>query len=90
MPRIPHLRRTLPKRTVLDADRIGDDMHPAAHALHAPPGFEQRVRDSFARQAAMTTLGARLGAIEAGRVEDDESVTYQEPAGNTLIVSTFR
>ena len=44
-------------------------MHPAAHALHAPPGFEQRVRDSFARQAAMTTLGARLGAIEAGRVE---------------------
>lgn len=33
------------------------------------PGFEQRVRDSFARQAAMTTLGARLGAIAAGRVE---------------------
>ena len=44
-------------------------MHPAAHALHAPPGFEQRVRDSFARQAAMTTLGARLGGIEAGCVE---------------------
>ncbi|MEO8124563.1 MAG: PaaI family thioesterase [Burkholderiales bacterium] len=40
---------------------------------HAPmaahPGFEQRVRESFARQAAMTTLGARLGAIGAGRVE---------------------
>ena len=33
------------------------------------PGFEQRVRDSFARQEAMTTLGARLGAIAAGRVE---------------------
>lgn len=35
----------------------------------ADAGFEQRVRDSFARQAAMTTLGARLGVIAAGRVE---------------------
>jgi len=36
-----------------------------------PPisGFEQRVRDSFARQAAMATLGVRLGAIDPGRVE---------------------
>ena len=33
------------------------------------PGFEQRVRDSFALQAAMTTLGASLAAIDAGRVE---------------------
>lgn len=41
----------------------------ASSELHAHPGFEQRVRDSFARQAAMTTLGASLGAIEAGRVE---------------------
>jgi uncharacterized protein (TIGR00369 family) len=33
------------------------------------PGFEQRVRESFARQTAMVTLGVRLGAIDAGRVE---------------------
>jgi uncharacterized protein (TIGR00369 family) len=34
----------------------------------ADPGFVQRVRDSFARQAVMTTLGATLDAVEAGRV----------------------
>lgn len=42
----------------------GAPAKPVAH-----PGFEQRVRDSFARQAAMATLGAHLGAIDAGRVE---------------------
>ncbi len=31
-------------------------------------GFETRVRASFARQAAMHTLGARLASVEAGRV----------------------
>ncbi|MBX3607267.1 MAG: PaaI family thioesterase [Piscinibacter sp.] len=31
-------------------------------------GFEQRTRDSFARQAAMATLGATLERIEPGRV----------------------
>nr|WP_316641201.1 PaaI family thioesterase [uncultured Roseateles sp.] len=30
--------------------------------------FAQRVRDSFARQAVMQTLGAELEAVEAGRV----------------------
>jgi uncharacterized protein (TIGR00369 family) len=30
--------------------------------------FAERVRDSFARQAVMTTLGATLEAIEPGRV----------------------
>ncbi len=40
-----------------------------AKTLHAEPGFEERVRTSFARQAAMTTLGARLGEIAPGRVE---------------------
>jgi uncharacterized protein (TIGR00369 family) len=35
----------------------------------ADAGFEQRVRDSFARQGAMHLLGARLGRIAAGRVE---------------------
>jgi uncharacterized protein (TIGR00369 family) len=37
--------------------------------LRTQPGFEARVQASFARQAAMATIGARLGAIEAGRVE---------------------
>ena len=32
------------------------------------PGFEQRTRESFARQNAMTTLGATLEMIEPGRV----------------------
>ena len=33
------------------------------------PAYETRVRDSFARQALMRTIGARLGRIEPGRVE---------------------
>ena len=33
------------------------------------PDFEQRVRDSFNRQQFMHTLGATLGAVEAGLVE---------------------
>jgi len=32
------------------------------------PGFEARTRDSFARQAAMATLGATLESVEPGRV----------------------
>jgi uncharacterized protein (TIGR00369 family) len=32
------------------------------------PNYEQRVRSSFARQAAMKTIGASLAAIEPGRV----------------------
>ncbi len=32
------------------------------------PDFEARVRASFARQAAMETLGARMKSVEAGRV----------------------
>jgi len=32
------------------------------------PDYEQRVRASFDRQAAMRTIGASLGAIEPGRV----------------------
>ena len=38
------------------------DPHETAQAL------ERRVRDSFARQAAMTTLGAELAAVAPGRV----------------------
>ena len=32
------------------------------------PGFERRVRDSFARQAFMATLGARLTSVAPGEV----------------------
>lgn len=35
----------------------------------AAAGFAERVRASFARQAAMATIGARLGRVEAGAVE---------------------
>ncbi len=31
-------------------------------------GYAQRTRDSFARQAAMATLGATLESVEPGRV----------------------
>lgn len=41
----------------------------SAAVQQVPPGYEARVRASFARQAAMSTLGATLGAIEPGRVE---------------------
>jgi uncharacterized protein (TIGR00369 family) len=34
----------------------------------ADPGFEARVRASFARQAAMRTIGAELESVEPGRV----------------------
>lgn len=33
------------------------------------PGFEARVRESFARQAAMRTLGATLSVVKPGQVE---------------------
>jgi uncharacterized protein (TIGR00369 family) len=33
------------------------------------PGFEARVRDSFAQQVMMRTLGAELVAVRAGEVE---------------------
>jgi len=35
----------------------------------ADPGFERRVRESFAKQSFMATLGARLERVEPGRVE---------------------
>ena len=36
--------------------------------IPADPGYAQRVRDSFARQAVMQTLGARLDVVEPGHV----------------------
>jgi acyl-coenzyme A thioesterase PaaI-like protein len=34
----------------------------------ADPAYEQRTRDSYARQPAMATLGATLETVEPGRV----------------------
>ena len=38
-------------------------------SLQTEPGFEQRVRDSFGRQPAMTLIGAQLQRVEPGEVE---------------------
>ena len=38
------------------------------HLLPANPGYLERLRESFARQAVMKTLGASLDAVEPGRV----------------------
>jgi uncharacterized protein (TIGR00369 family) len=38
-------------------------------ATPADPEFAARIRDSFARQKAMALIGARLAAVEPGRVE---------------------
>ena len=37
--------------------------------MNAPEGYEARVRDSFAQQRAMATLGARLVAVAPGAVD---------------------
>jgi len=42
----------------------------------ANPEFEARVRDSFARQRAMATIGARLASVRAGEVEIE--LAYRE------------
>jgi len=39
-----------------------------AHHTAQDPNYEQRVRDSFARQQFMTTVGATLGRVEPGEV----------------------
>jgi uncharacterized protein (TIGR00369 family) len=40
-----------------------------ARTLQAPPGYEARTRDSFARQAAMAALGIELHGVEPGVVQ---------------------
>ncbi|OCP23385.1 MULTISPECIES: PaaI family thioesterase [unclassified Ensifer] len=46
-----------------------------------PPDFRRRIRESFARQAAMETIGAELTLVEQGTVEIelpfDEKLTQQ-------------
>ncbi|WP_119289601.1 PaaI family thioesterase [Azohydromonas sediminis] len=39
-----------------------------AHPIPADAGYVQRLRDSFARQQVMHTLGAALDTVEPGRV----------------------
>jgi uncharacterized protein (TIGR00369 family) len=68
---------TSPDGVGLPADREGDDVMGnisddwlgASDLKPADPHFEQRVRDSFARQTAMATLGIRLDKVEPGAIE---------------------
>ena len=55
--------------------------------------FEHRVRDSFARQAVMTTIGARLSRVDTGEVEIElpyrADLTQQHGFIHAGIVSTI-
>ena len=63
-----------------------------AAAFEAEPGFAQRVRESFERQAVMATLGAQLESVEAGRVvitmQHRPELTQQHGFLHAGIVST--
>jgi uncharacterized protein (TIGR00369 family) len=63
-----------------------------AAAYEAGAGFAQRVRESFARQAVMSTLGARLDTVEPGRVvivmQHRPDLTQQHGFLHAGIVST--
>jgi uncharacterized protein (TIGR00369 family) len=56
------------------------------------PGYEQRVRDSFGRQKAMATIGARLVRIAPGEVDIDvpvrEDLTQQHGFLHAGILAT--
>jgi uncharacterized protein (TIGR00369 family) len=55
--------------------------------------FEQRIRDSFARQRAMQLIGARLGRVERGEVEIvlpyREDLTQQHGFVHAGIITTI-
>jgi uncharacterized protein (TIGR00369 family) len=59
----------------------------------ADPEFERRVRDSFARQKVMATIGARLVRVEAGVVAIElpwrEDLTQQHGYVHAGITSTI-
>ncbi|ABS68331.1 thioesterase superfamily protein [Xanthobacter versatilis] len=44
-------------------------VNPTPAVTPPDPAFEAKVRESFARQPFMATLGAALGAVEPGRAE---------------------
>ena len=58
-----------------------------------PPDFRKRIRESFARQAAMCTIGAELTLVEQGTVEIelpfDEKLTQQHGFLHAGIVTTL-
>lgn len=60
--------------------------------MKAPEGFEQRTRDSFARQAAMATLGIALDRVAPGavtlRLPHRADLTQQHGFLHAGIVST--
>jgi uncharacterized protein (TIGR00369 family) len=62
------------------------------HPIPADAGYVQRLRDSFARQQAMHTLGAALDAVEPGRVvitmHHKPELTQQHGFVHAGIVST--
>jgi len=57
------------------------------------PQAEQRVRESFARQQAMTTIGAAIAQVRAGEVEIklpfDEKLTQQHGFIHAGIIATI-
>ncbi len=57
------------------------------------PGFEQRVRSSFARQKVMDLIGARLAVVQPGRVRIElpfrEDLTQQHGFFHAGITSTI-
>src|SRR5882724_3925195 len=61
--------------------------------LPADPDFEARVRDSFARQRVMATLGARIIRVAAGEVDLElpfrEDLTQQHGFLHAGIVTTL-
>ena len=63
-----------------------------AAAFEAEEGFALRVRDSFARQAVMATLGAQLESVDPGRVvitmQHRPELTQQHGFLHAGIVST--
>ncbi|MFM2059531.1 MAG: hypothetical protein RLY71_3916 [Pseudomonadota bacterium] len=67
-------------------------MHAAARFEPIDPDFAARVRASFARQAAMTLIGAELATVEPGRIvmtlAHSEQVTQQHGFVHAGIVAT--
>jgi uncharacterized protein (TIGR00369 family) len=61
-------------------------------AMTAPEDFEQRVRASFARQQAMSTIGAELTSVTPGTVEIEmpyaEALTQQHGFLHAGVIST--
>lgn len=55
--------------TLIRITSMSDTTRPELSRGTDHPDFERRVRESFGRQQAMTTIGASLGRVAAGEVE---------------------